>query len=114
MGEAPGREAGEGGGEGGEEDEGVEADFVGEDAKGPLADDLGGAHDGEEHGAVAGAEADGGGVGGEEERGEEEAEALGEVGETVDEEEGFEGEGPVCSGDGGRLGRGDAAFYEGD
>ena len=114
MREAPGREAGEGGGEGGEEDERVEADLVGEDAKGPLADDLGGAHDGEEHGAVAGAEADGRGVGGEEERGEEETETLGEVGETVDEEQRFQGEGPVCSRDGGGLGGRHAAFYEGD
>ena len=114
MREAPGREAGEGGGEGGEEDEGVEADVVGEDAKGPLTDDLGGAHDGEEHGAVAGGEADGAGVGGKEERGEEESETLGEVGKTVDEEEGFGGEGPVGSGDGGGLRRGNAAFYEGD
>ena len=114
MRETPRREAGEGGGEGGEEDERVEADFVGEDAKGPLADDLGGTHDGEEHGAVAGGEADGCGVRGEEERGEEEAETLGEVGETVDEEEGFEGEGPICSGDGGDMGRGDSHIYQGD
>lgn len=114
MREAPGREARESGGEGGEEDEGIEVDVVGEDAKGPLADDLGGAHDREEHSAVAGGEADGAGVGGEEERRKEEAEALREVGETVDEEEGFGGEGPVGSGDGGGLGRGDAAFYQGD
>ena len=77
MREAPRGEAGEGGGEGGQEDERVQADFVGEDAKGPLADDLRGAHDGEQHGALARAETDGGRVGGQEERGEEEAEALG-------------------------------------
>ena len=114
MREAPGGEAGESGGEGGEEDEGVEADVVREDAKGPLADDLGGAHDGEEHGAVAGGEADGAGVGGDEERREEEAEALGEVGETVDEEEGFGGEGPVGSGNSRGLGRRNAAFDQGN
>ena len=87
MREAPGREAGEGGAEGGEEDEGVEgAALVGEDAKGPLAGYLGGAHDGEEGGALAGGEADGRSVRREEEGGEEEAEALGQVREAVDEE----------------------------
>ena len=84
--EAPGREARERGPEGREQDQGVQAHLVGEYAEGPLAGHLRGAHDGEQHGAVPRAEPDRRGVRGQEERGEEEPEALGEVGEAVHQE----------------------------
>lgn len=62
MRETPGRETSQCGNGGRKEDQGIQAHLVGEYTEGPLADYLSGAHHGEQHSAIAGAETDGGSV----------------------------------------------------